>query len=77
MDNYGYKNLLLALGLKIGYYRRLRGYTQEELAELVGVSTTFIGMMEAPNLSKAPSLKTLYAIAEALDVPIYKLLQTE
>lgn len=77
MDDYGYKNLLLLLGLKIGYYRKLRGYTQEELAELVGVSTTFIGMMEAPNLSKAPSLKTLYAIADALDVPISKLLQAD
>lgn len=77
MDDYGYKNLLLLLGLKISYYRKLRGYTQEELAELVGVSTTFIGMMEAPNLSKAPSLKTLYAIADALDVPISKLLQAD
>ena len=77
MDDYGYKNLLLLLGLKIGYYRKLRGYTQEELAVLVGVSTTFIGMMEAPNLSKAPSLKTLYAIADALDVPISKLLQAD
>lgn len=77
MDDYGYKNLLLLLGLKIGYYRKLRGYTQEELAELVGVSTTFIGMMEAPSLSKAPSLKTLYAIADALDVPISKLLQAD
>lgn len=69
--------MLLLLGLKISYYRKLRGYTQEELAELVGVSTTFIGMMEAPNLSKAPSLKTLYAITDALDVPISKLLQAD
>lgn len=69
--------MLLLLGLKISYYRKLRGYTQEELAELVGVSTTFIGMMEAPNLSMAPSLKTLYAIADALDVPISKLLQAD
>lgn len=77
MDEYGYKNLLLSIGLKVSYYRKFRGYTQEELAERVGVSTTFIGMVEAPNLYKAPSLKTLYAIAEALEVPVYKLLQTE
>lgn len=77
MDEYGYKNLLLSIGLKIGYYRKLRGYTQEELAERVGVSTTFIGMVEAPNLYKAPSLRTLYSIAEALEIPVYKLLQTE
>lgn len=77
MNEYGYKNLLLKIGLKIGYYRKFRGYTQEELAERAGVSTTFIGMVEAPNLYKAPSLKTLYAIAEALEVPVYKLLQDE
>lgn len=77
MDEYGYKNLLLSIGLKVSYYRKFRGYTQEELAERVGVSTTFIGMVEAPNLYKAPSLKTLYAIAEALEIPVYKLLQTE
>ncbi len=77
MDNYGYRNLLLSIGLKISYYRKFRGYTQEELAERAGVSTTFIGMVEAPNLYKAPSVKTLYAIATALDVPVYKLLQTD
>ncbi len=77
MDEYGYKNLLLGLGLKISYYRKYRGYTQEELAERAGVSTTFIGMVEAPGLYKAPSLKTLYQIASALEVPIYKLLQEE
>lgn len=77
MDNYGYRNLLLSIGLKISYYRKFRGYTQEDLAERAGVSTTFIGMVEAPNLYKAPSLKTLYAIATALDVPVYKLLQTD
>ena len=77
MEEYGYKNLLLTIGLKIAYYRKLRGYTQEELAERAGVSTTFFGMVEAPNLYKAPSLKTLYAIAAALETPIYKLLQDE
>ena len=74
MDNNGYKNLLLIIGLNVSYFRKFRGYTQEELAERAGVSTTFIGMVEAPNLYKAPSLKTLYAIATALDVPIHKLL---
>ena len=74
MDDNGYKNLLLIIGLNVSYFRKFRGYTQEELAERAGVSTTFIGMVEAPNLYKAPSLKTLYAIAKALDVPIHKLL---
>lgn len=77
MDNYGYRNMLLSIGLKVSYYRKFRGYTQEDLAERAGVSTTFIGMVEAPNLYKAPSLKTLYSIAVALDIPVYKLLQSD
>lgn len=77
MDNYGYRNMLLSIGLKVSYYRKFRGYTQEDLAERAGVSTTFIGMVEAPNLYKAPSLKTLYSIAAALDIPVYKLLQAD
>lgn len=77
MDDYGYRSLLLSIGLKISYYRKMSGLSQEELAERVGVSTTFVGMVEAPNITKAPSLKTLYAISEVLNVPVYKFLQTD
>ena len=74
---YDYKNLLLGIGLKVSYYRKMNGLSQEELAERVGVSVTFIGMLEAPNLYKAPSLKTLNKIAAVLDVPIYKFLKKD
>jgi len=74
---YNYKNLLLAIGLKISYYRKLCGLSQEELAERVGVSAAFIGMLEAPNIYKAPSLKTINKIALALDIPVYKLFQAD
>lgn len=77
MDDYGYRNLLLSIGLKISYYRKMSGLSQEELAERVGVSTTFIGMVEAPNIIKAPSLRTLYMISEVLNVPVHKFLQTD
>ena len=46
------------IGLKIAYYRKLRGYTQEELAEKVNRTPAFIGHVEAPNISKAVSLDT-------------------
>ena len=75
MSEYGYQNFLLEIGLKISYYRKRAGLTQEDLAERVGVSTSYIGMIEAPGVSKSASLKTLYAIATALGVPPYKLLQ--
>ena len=77
MSEYGYQNFLLDIGLKISYYRKRAGLTQEDLAERVGVSTSYIGMIEAPGVNKSASLKTLYAIATALGVPPYKLLQSE
>ncbi len=77
MSEYGYQNFVLDIGLKISYYRKRAGLTQEDLAERVGVSTTYIGMIEAPGINKSASLKTLYAIATALGVPPYKLLQSD
>lgn len=77
MDDYEYKNLLLTMGLKLSFYRKKAGLTQEELAERTNLSTTYIGMLEAPNISKTPSLKTLYTISKVLDIPLYKLLTPE
>ena len=62
------------IGLKIAYYRKLRGLTQEELAEQVGLTPAFIGHLEAPNISKARSLDTLFDIASVLDVPPHRFL---
>lgn len=67
----------LQVGLKISYYRKLRGLTQEQLAEQIGLTPAFIGHVEAPNIRKAISMDTLFDIAEALDVPAYKFLYFE
>ena len=65
------------IGLKIAYYRKLRGLTQEELAEQVGLTPAYIGHLEAPNISTALSLDTLFDIAVALDVAPQKFLAFE
>ena len=65
------------LGLKIAYYRKLRGLTQEQLAEKIDKSAAFIGHVEAPNVDKAISLDTLFDISEALDIPASKFLMFE
>lgn len=57
------------IGLKVAYYRKLRGLTQEKLAERMGVDTSFIGQIEAVNIYKAISLDTLFRISKALDTP--------
>ena len=69
-----YKENYIKLGLKIAYYRKLRGVTQEQLAERISKSAAFIGHVEAPNINKAISLDTLFDIARVLGIPAYKFL---
>ena len=63
-----YELQYIQIGLKIAYYRKLRGLTQEELAERINKSPAFIGHIEAPNINKAVSLDTLFDIAKELDM---------
>ena len=63
------------IGLKISYFRRLRGLTQEALAEKVNRTPAFIGHVEAPNIDKAISLDTLFDIADTLDIPPKRFLE--
>lgn len=65
------------LGLKIAYYRKLKGLTQEQLAEKINKSLAFVGAVEAPNVERTVSLDTLFDIADALEIPSYKLLKDE
>ncbi|MCI9556506.1 MAG: helix-turn-helix transcriptional regulator [Lawsonibacter sp.] len=69
-----YEREYLQIGLKIAYFRKLRGLTQEQLAERIDRTPAFIGHVEAPNISKAVSLDTLFDIASVLDIPAYKFL---
>ena len=65
------------IGLKIAYYRKLRGMTQEVLAEKVDRTPAFIGHIEAPNIDKGISLDTLFDIADVLNVPPERFLTFE
>ena len=64
------ENQYRQLGLMIAYYRKLKGLTQMQLAELVGVSRAHISNLEAPNMDKSISLDRLFDISDALNVPI-------
>lgn len=72
--NIKYRDQYRSLGIKIGYYRRLRGYTQEQLAELINKDPAYLGGIEAPNVERGISLDTLFDIAEVLKIPAYKFL---
>ncbi|MCM1228433.1 MAG: helix-turn-helix domain-containing protein [Clostridium sp.] len=65
------------IGLKISYYRKLEGLTQEQLAEMIDKNLAFIGAVEAPNVNRTISLDTLFDISVALDVPPYKFLMDD
>ena len=67
----------IQIGLKIAYYRKLNGLTQEQLAEKVNISTNHLSKLERPSLVAPVSLKTLFAIADALKIPPAKLLEFE
>ena len=68
--DYKRMNELRLLGLTIAYYRRARGLTQMELAEMVHISSTHMSNIEAPNSKTSISLNKLFDIAEALEVPV-------
>ena len=62
------------IGLNVAYYRKLKGISQMQLADLIGLSRTHISNIEAPNMPTAVSLDTLLDIADTLDIPAKKLL---
>ncbi len=63
------------LGLNISYYRKLIGYTQEELAEEANLSRSYLSTIEAPNEVRTISLEVLFDIARALKIEPSKLLE--
>lgn len=65
------------IGLNIRYYRKLKGYSQDMLAEKVNKSTAFIGAIEAPNVNKGLSFDTLFDISKELEIEPYKLLKED
>jgi transcriptional regulator with XRE-family HTH domain len=63
------------IGRNIAYYRRIRGLTQEQLAEKIPMSSSYLSKIECGNYHKSVSLSMILAIAYGLDVDISKLLQ--
>ena len=67
-------NLRELLAQNIKKYRKIRGFSQEILAEKAGTSTTHIGMVEIGK--KFPSVHMLEKIASALDIDTPELFNT-
>lgn len=65
----------IKFGLKVQYYRKLRGMTQEAFAEKTGISWSHLAKIESPTRAFGVSMETLFSIAEALNVPVSKLFE--
>lgn len=65
----------IQIGLKIAYYRKLNGYTQEQLAEKIGLNPKYLSNIETPTTVQPISLKTLFAIADFFQIPPNKFLE--
>ena len=72
-----YSGRYIVLGLKIAYYRKRAGFTQEVFAEKIGKSLNFLGQVEGPGTIRGVSLETLFKIADVLGIPPSKLLEDD
>lgn len=63
------------LSYAIGYYRRQKGYSQEQMAELLGISRQHLAAVEAPGMDRGVSLELLFNIATVLEIEPYLLLK--
>ena len=70
-----YRERFRILGLRIAYYRKMRGMTQEQFAEAIGRSVSFVSQIEANNAAevKGVSLETLFLMSEKLGISMARL----
>ena len=56
------------LGIAIAALRKMRGMSQEQLAEKANVSRSHISSIEAPGIARTFSLEVFFNIADALEI---------
>ena len=62
------RDRFIQLGIAIAALRKLKGMSQEQLAEKAGISRTFMSIIEAPGMAHAFSLEVFFDIADALEI---------
>lgn len=63
------------IGAKILYYRRLKGYTQGQLAERANISSSYLSKIEHGVYYDNLAFTTLMIIANALEVDVCELIK--
>ena len=74
IESVKYEERYKIIGQNIAKYRKQKGLSQEELANGVGISYSYIIQIEAPNVVKKMSLEVLFDIDEYLEIDIKDLL---
>ncbi len=63
------------LGLNIAYYRKLKGLSQERLAEKINISRTHMSRIETADC--AVSLDVIFSLAEIFEIEPSKLFENK
>lgn len=62
------RDRFIQLGIAIAMLRKLKGMSQEKLAEKAGISRSLLSAIEAPGIANGFSLEVFFDIADALGV---------
>lgn len=62
------RDRFIHLGIAIAMLRKMRGLSQEQLAEKANVSRSHISSIEAPGIARPFSLEVFFNIADALEI---------
>ncbi len=71
--DHNHQKALTTIGLNILYYRKEKGYTQQQLADMISYSKNHIQQIETAKAT--PSVIALLDIAQALEIPVAKLFE--
>lgn len=69
-NDVGFKNRdrFIQLGIAIAALRKMRGMSQEQLADKANISRSHLSSIEAPNIIRPFSLEVFFNIADALEI---------
>ncbi|SEQ33537.1 Helix-turn-helix domain-containing protein [Lachnospiraceae bacterium NE2001] len=73
-ESFDNRDRLIQLGLTIAALRKLKGLSQEQLAEKAGISRSFLSSIEAPGISRSFSVDILFSISDVLETSASDLL---
>lgn len=62
------RDRFIQMGIAVSSLRKMRGMSQDQLAEKANISRSHLSAIEAPNMLRAFSMESFFNIADALNV---------